>query len=167
MCKNDKNHKHCHSRNLDFGINKNIEHSVVENGAKEHLKEYERNVKKKFDYKKYVKKPNRAGNGKVYGFDDVKFEKNVYGDEKIGVLELPNGFVLEIHIDEYEHLRFITIRDGLTDYMHDREIRDYIPSLHVLFDNLRKKAELMYICDVIRLAQNLTEEDWKEFRDRS
>ena len=155
MCKNDKNHKHCHSRNLDFDIDKNIEHAVVENGAKEHLKEYEKNGKKKFDYKKFIKEHNEK---RKLSFCDLKF------DGLFAELLFPNGFMMHVAKDENGLIETVEITDG-KDWRHRRSALDMFPDLYEKRNKLLAAADTMILCDVIHKIQELDRKDLVDFRN--
>ena len=157
MCKNDKNHKHCHSRNLDFDIDKNLEHAIVENGAEEHLKEHERNGKKKFDYKKFIKK--RKENRKL-GCNDLKF------NGPLGELLLPNGFMIHVSKDGLGRIDAVVITDG-KDWHYQRTSFEMFPELYDKYMKLLRAVDTVILGDVIRKVQDLTEKDLAAFRNKS
>ena len=161
MC-NKEHKKHCCKHYHNHKLDKDVENAIVESGAKEHLKECEDKKKStgKFDWRKYCHKKER-----ILGYNDLKFTHNPFG-EKDGKLELPNGFVINVHFDKYGVFQAITIRDGMHEWVNQMEVSEYIPSLSRTRRSLHDKADLMYICDVIRIVQGLTEEDRKKFRNK-
>lgn len=157
MCKNCKKRNARVSHGCDFDIDKNIEHAIVENGAKEHLKKYDRSDKKKFDYKKYIK--NHKKNRKL-GYNDLKF------NGPIAELLLSNGFMIHASKDGLGRIEAVYITDG-RDWHYKKTSFEMFPDLYDKYLRLLCAVDTMILCDVIRKVQDLTEEDLAEFRRKS
>ena len=161
MCKNDKNHKHRHSRNLDFDIDKNLEHAIVENGAEEHLKEYEKNGRKKFDYKKYIKKRNEK---REFCFNDLKFTPCGYGNQ-VAQLHLDNGFDIRVVLGKDSFIEDIEIEYNYRETGKRLSVFQAFPELVESRKKLLRAVDVMIIDSALRLVKKLPNDSQEKFLD--
>ena len=101
---------------------------------------------------------------RTYGYNDLHF-RPMFPNGESASIEFPNGFVMRAQFNKDGRLDFITIRDGLNEYTKDVKDSDFLPSLAAWYHNLHKKADIMYVCDVMRAIQELDESDLKKFRE--
>lgn len=161
MCKNCKDRNARVSHGCDFDIDKNIGHAIVENGAKEHLKEYEKGGKKKFDYKKYIKKHNKK---QELCFNDLKFTPCGYGNQ-MAQLHLDNGFDVRVVLDKDSFIEDIEIEYNYRETGKRLSVFQAFPDLVESRKKLLRAADVMIIDSALRFVQGLPNDSQEKFLD--
>lgn len=167
MCKNNKEHKHCHHHKCN--LDKTIENAIVENGAKEHLKEYEQKNKNKFDYKKYCKKNldcSKNNKSKTVDFSDLKFVSSGYGMQ-IADICLENGFDFRVILGKDLLVEDIEIGYNYRETGKRLSIFRLFPELTKYKENLLRTTDVMIISEALRLAQKLPGEKQEQVLDKA
>ena len=160
MCKKEQTKKNC-CKHYDYtkhfkNVDKTIEHAVVENGAKEYLKEYEKKEQEKHCCHKHGR-----SYGKKYEKKPLSFKNLVADGNGVSKLEMPNGLTLKIYFNEGGLIEYIKIGDTYPEYTSSNYIDEFFPNI---FDDLKKMermANMIFLNEVIRKAEKLRPEDMK------
>lgn len=120
-----------------------------------------KNDKKKFDYKKYIKKHNEK---RELSFSDLKFISCGYGNQ-VAQLHLDNGFDVRVVLGKDSFIEDIEIEYNYRETGKRLSVFQAFPELVESRKKLLRAADVMIIDSALRLVQKLPSDSQEKFLD--
>lgn len=120
-----------------------------------------KNDKKKFNYKKFIKKSNEK---RELTFNDLKFTPCGYGNQ-VAQLHLDNGFDVRVVLGKDSSIEDIELEYNYRETGKRLSVFQAFPELIESRKKLLRAADVMIIDSALRFAQGLPNDSQEKFLD--